>query len=79
METIPKELSVRRCCELLGLNRSTLYYKEKPADIDDVDLLNTIRDIWERYPFYGYRRITQELRASGLCINPPLCQASCRI
>lgn len=61
----PGELSLRRCCELLGLNRSTLYYKEKPTDIDDIDLLNTIREIWERHPFYGYRRITKELRVNG--------------
>ena len=64
IETVPNELSVRRCCDLLGINRSTLYYKEKPADIDDIDLLNIIRDIWERYPFYGYRRITKELRVN---------------
>lgn len=62
IEAAPKELSIRQRCDLLGLNRSTLYYKEKPADIDDIDLLNIIRDIWERYPFYGYRRITKELR-----------------
>jgi putative transposase len=54
---------------LLGLNRSTLYYKEKPADIDDIDLLNDIRDVWERLPFYGYRRITRELRAKGIKVN----------
>jgi len=28
-------------------------------------LLNAIRDVWERYSFYGYRRITKELRANG--------------
>lgn len=65
----PENLSIRRCCELLGLNRSTLYYKEKPADIDDIDLLNAIRDIWERYSFYGYRRITKELRSKGVKVN----------
>ena len=54
---------------MLGLNRSTLYYKEKPADIDDIDLLNAIRDIWERYSFYGYRRITKELRSKGVKVN----------
>ena len=64
IDDAPQELSIRRCCELLKINRSTLYYKEKPVDIDDVDLLNAIRDIWERYPFYGYRRITKELRAN---------------
>lgn len=69
IELIPNELSIRRCCEILGLNRSSLYYKEKPADIDDVDVLNAIRDVWERYPFYGYRRITKELRANGTKVN----------
>lgn len=42
IEAAPEELSIRRCCELLGLNHSTLYYKEKPADMDDIDLLNAI-------------------------------------
>lgn len=69
IQVAPKELSIRQCCDLLGVNRSTLYYNEKSADIDDIDLLNAIRDIWERYPFYGYRRITKELRASGVKVN----------
>lgn len=65
----PDELSTRRCCNLLQLNRSTLYYKEKPPDINDIDLLNAIRDVWERRPFYGYRRITKELKAKGMLVN----------
>ena len=63
-------LSLRRQCELLSVNRSTLYYEEKPLDIDDIELLNIIRDVWGRYPFYGYRRITKELRGtSGIKVN----------
>ena len=46
----------------MGLNRSTLYYKEKPADIGDIELLNVIREIWEKHPYFGYRRIANELR-----------------
>lgn len=69
VEIAPEKLSMRRCCDLLGLNRSTMYYKEKPVDIDDIDLLNAIRDVWERRPFYGYRRITKELRANGIQVN----------
>lgn len=69
MEEVPKALSKRRCCELLELNRSTLHYQKKVADIHDIDLLNVIRDIWERCPFYGYRRITKELKANGYHVN----------
>ena len=28
-----------------------------------------IRDVWLRYPFYGYRRITKELRANSTLVN----------
>lgn len=59
IDSASPELSTRRLCELLGLNRSTLYYKENPPSIDDINLLNMIRDIWGKYPFYGYRRITK--------------------
>lgn len=64
-----RELSLRRQCELLAVNRSTLYYTAKTAERDDINLLNEIRDIWERHSYYGYRRITQELRAKGYFVN----------
>ena len=32
-------------------------------------MLNAIRDIWIRRPFYGYRRITKELIAQGKKVN----------
>jgi putative transposase len=53
----------------LGLNRSTLYYKAKKEPVDNVGLLNEIREVWERYPFYGYRRITKELYSRGFKVN----------
>lgn len=60
---------MRRQCELLGINRSGIYYENKPALITDVDVLNMIREIWERYSFYGYRRITKELQGNGVDVN----------
>lgn len=64
-----EKLSLRRQCELLQVNRSTIYYKARGADIDDIGLLNEIRDVWERYPFYGYRRITKELQGNAYNVN----------
>ena len=63
------ELSLRRQCELLQVNRSTLYYKVSNLGTDDIDLVNEIREIWEQYPFYGYRRITKELTFKRYLIN----------
>lgn len=31
--------------------------------------MNNIREIYEKMPFYGYRRITVKLREKGLCLN----------
>lgn len=53
----------------MSINRSTLYYKAEATSQEEVLLLNEIRDIWSRYPFYGYRKITSELRGKGWVIN----------
>ena len=55
--------------KLLHLNRSSLYYRSKGEDPHALSLLNEIRDIWMRYPFYGYRRITWVLRQQGFKVN----------
>lgn len=62
-------MSLRRQCELLQVNRSSVYYKPIAGGSDDLSLLNEIRDIWMRYPFYGYRRITWVLKQKGLKVN----------
>lgn len=51
------------------MNRSSLYYEPKELELADLNLLNEIREIWERRPFYGYRRITKELRFRGFKTN----------
>ena len=60
---------MRKLCALLGLNRSSLYYKGKMPEHDDIELLNMIRDIWEKRPFWGYRKITRELRKDNCHVN----------
>lgn len=64
-----KSLSVRRQCSLLSVNRSTLYY-EAVDSAEDTRLANEIHELWLEMPFYGYRRITAELRRRGNKINP---------
>ena len=52
---------MRRQCELLGVARSRWYYHKK-EDEEKAEIVNLIRDIWLKHPFYGYRKITQVLR-----------------
>ena len=57
-------LSVRQQCELLQLNRANLYYVPDFAKAaDDTWLMNEIHEVWHSLPFYGYRKITHELRS----------------
>lgn len=70
---------MRHQCKLLNINRSSLYYEAKAIDIDDVSLLNEIRDVWEQYSFYGYRRITKELKGKGINVNKKRVQRLMRL
>ncbi len=56
------ELSLRSQFRLLNLNRSNYYYHKIDKTAKDQDLANKIHEIWIKYPFYGYRKITAVLR-----------------
>ncbi len=62
------EISVSRQCQLLGVERSGLYYKPV-ARVDDTVLMNRIYDIWYKQPHFGYRRVTKVLKREGMLIN----------
>lgn len=63
-----KFLSMRRQCQLLQISRSNKYYKPAPLP-DETVLANEIYELWLAKPYYGYRRITAELRRRGHKIN----------
>jgi putative transposase len=64
------ELSVRRQCELIGLNRSSLYYQPVGESAYNLQLMRLIDRQYTRTPFYGWRRMTAYLRRGGHSINP---------
>lgn len=69
IEHINDTLSVKRKCELLSIARSSIYYQTRSVVNDDTTILNEIRDIYQELPFYGYRRITIQLRQRGFEVN----------
>jgi transposase InsO family protein len=54
-------------CEVLGLARSSFYYKKQA--VAETDLHAAIEDVATRFPTYGTRRITHQVRreAAALC------------
>jgi len=65
------KLSIRKQCELLGVNRGRLYYKKRIVEDEDLAIMNLIDEQYTQTPFYGIRRMTAHLgREKGLVINP---------
>jgi putative transposase len=63
------ELSVRRQCDLLGVNRSGLYYQPVGEPEENLMLMRLIDEQYTRRPFYGSRRLTAWLRQQGYAVN----------
>jgi putative transposase len=56
------QLSIRRQCELLGLNRSTLYYTPAGESAFNLHLMRLIDKQYTKTPFYGSPKMTAYLR-----------------
>ena len=65
----PHLLPRSRRCQLLKVARSSTYYEAKPMSVDELALMRLIDEIHLRLPFYGSRRIRDELETMGHCVN----------
>jgi putative transposase len=54
---------------LLGIARSSYYYRAAEPSTEDLELLRLIDEIYLATPFYGSRRMTVVLRQRGYSIN----------
>jgi putative transposase len=61
------ELSIGQQCELLGISRSSYYYRPKEVSEDpDFAILVVILEVLKEKPFYGYRKIAREIGYLGV-------------
>jgi len=58
-----------RRCELLDVARSSAYYRPEPVSAQDLTLMRRIDEIHLRLPFYGSRRMRDELEDRGHVVN----------
>lgn len=65
LEQLPKT----RQCELLGINRSSTYYKGQAVSSYNLNILNRIDEIYTDNPEFGYRYIYQQLLEEGFKIG----------
>jgi putative transposase len=62
-------LSVRRQCALLGLPRSTLYCPVGKETEENLGWMRLIDELYLLTPFYGSRKIAEELKRQGHAVN----------
>jgi putative transposase len=69
IEPSDSHLSIRRQCELLGLNRSSYYLPPAVESEENLRLMRRIDEQFLKTPFYGGRRMTACLERSGETVN----------
>jgi putative transposase len=69
IESENSKISLRRQCQLLGLNRSNLYYQPVLESQEDLQLKRLLDEQYTRTPFYGVNKMTVYLRELGWVVN----------
>jgi len=59
-------LSVSRQCTLLGIARSSFYYRPRPESAEELELLKRLDRIFTDHPVYGSRRLQVALLREGV-------------
>lgn len=72
-------ISIRRPCELIGLNRATYYYAPATASAFNLQLMRLIDEPYTKTPFYGWPRMTAYMRRLGLPVNHTRVQRLMRV
>jgi putative transposase len=63
------EFAIKTQAELLGLNRTGLYYQPVPPTAEEIAIKHRIDELYTESPFYGSRRITACLKREGQLVN----------
>ena len=62
-------LSIAKQCRLLGINRSSFYYRPKAVKAEDLELMRLIDEQYLKTPTWGSRSMRNHLRRLGYKIN----------
>jgi putative transposase len=68
-ERTRSDLALSVQAELLGVSRSSLYYRPVEPSADELALKHRIDALYTEHPFYGSRRIAVQLRGESFVVN----------
>jgi putative transposase len=69
LEKTNSKISVTRQCELLEINRSSLYYKPISETTENLEIMRLLDKQYLETPFYGQRKLKILLRKKGWNVN----------
>ena len=64
-----RHLSIVRQCQLMGVSRSSLYYRPKGTPLGDLSLMQAMDRQYLETPFYGSRRMKASLERQGMPVS----------
>ena len=63
------EVPVKRQAKLLGVSRSSVYYTPRPVSERDLRLMRRLDELHLELPFYGSRKLADQLRREGHAVG----------
>lgn len=66
-EQMKEQYPVERICTVLDYPRSSYYYR--PSKRDDRAIVEVVEQLLLRKPFFGYRRLTAQLKREDHIVN----------
>lgn len=69
MDKFDDKFSIRKQCDLLDINRSSLYYKLIKISDRDLEMMRLLDEQYIKTPFYGVRKMTRHLKDLGYKIG----------
>ena len=70
LEPAHPRLSLARQCALLGVSRSSFYYRPRGEGAENLHFMRLLDEQYTQTPFYGVRRMTAWRRQQGYAVNP---------
>lgn len=69
LDKTDSDFSLRQQCELLGMNRSSLYYQAQGENAENLRLMRLLDEQYTKTPFYGVLKMQAYLQDLGYDVN----------
>jgi putative transposase len=64
-----QQLSISRQCEMVDMSRSSYYYQPRPINLEELELMRKIDELYLDNPSSGSRTISRQLGRQGIPVN----------